>query len=84
MYLTTWEQRLALAARAWLARAHARRGPYRSRSVAGFRAYAPDTNGKHVWLRDEGLLTGAGGIALALVAATTDAPPTWDRTLLLS
>lgn len=33
---------------------------------------------------DPTLLDGAAGIALALLAAATDVPPAWDRTLLLS
>ncbi|GAA5093442.1 lanthionine synthetase C family protein [Nocardia iowensis] len=33
---------------------------------------------------DPGLLDGAAGVALALLAAATDAPPEWDRTLLLA
>ncbi|MGX1774055.1 lanthionine synthetase C family protein [Nocardia brasiliensis] len=33
---------------------------------------------------DPGLLDGAAGVALALLAAATDLPPMWDRTLLLS
>ncbi|MFC9440396.1 lanthionine synthetase C family protein [Nocardia sp. NPDC057030] len=33
---------------------------------------------------DPGLLDGAAGIALALLAAATDIPPIWDRTLLLA
>ncbi|MFG1796342.1 lanthionine synthetase C family protein [Nocardia sp. NPDC049149] len=33
---------------------------------------------------DPGLLDGAAGVALALLAAATDVPPSWDRTLLLA
>lgn len=35
-------------------------------------------------LRDPGFLTGAAGTALALLAAATSVPPTWDRMLLLA
>jgi hypothetical protein len=31
-----------------------------------------------------GLLDGAPGVSLALLAASTDVPPTWDRIFLLS
>jgi hypothetical protein len=31
-----------------------------------------------------GLLTGAGGVALTLLAAATDVEPTWDRAFLLA
>jgi hypothetical protein len=34
------------------------------------------------WIAESGLLTGAAGIALALLAATTSVEPTWDRLLL--
>ncbi|CAM4395631.1 lanthionine synthetase C family protein [Nocardia ninae] len=33
---------------------------------------------------DPSLLDGAAGVALALLAAATDVPPSWDRTLLLA
>jgi hypothetical protein len=36
------------------------------------------------WIADPGLLTGASGIALALLAATTDMEPAWDRMLLVA
>jgi len=35
-------------------------------------------------LPDAGFLTGAAGVGLALLAATGDREPTWDRFLLLS
>lgn len=46
--------------------------------VAGFRPHADDTPGAMT-----GLLTGAAGIGLALLAATTPIAPTWDRMLLV-
>jgi len=52
--------------------------------VAGYLAYHPDENGNEGWADDPGLLTGAAGIALALLAATTDVVPDWDRMLLVS
>jgi hypothetical protein len=33
---------------------------------------------------DKGLLTGAAGVALALLAATTALEPDWDRVLLVA
>jgi hypothetical protein len=52
--------------------------------VAGYSAYHPDENGNEGWQDDPGLLMGAAGIALALLAATTDVVPDWDRMLLVS
>jgi len=40
-------------------------------------------NGKQ-WIAMPGILEGAAGIALALLAATTPIEPEWDRMLLLS
>lgn len=42
------------------------------------------SRGEFTWQADPSFLTGAGGIALALVAATSDVPPDWNRLLLLS
>jgi hypothetical protein len=36
------------------------------------------------WKVKPGFLEGAGGIALALLAATTSVEPAWDRSLLIS
>ena len=54
------------------------------KGVGGYLAYHPDENGNEGWADDPGLLTGAAGIALALLAATTDVVPDWDRMLLVS
>jgi lantibiotic modifying enzyme len=82
LFRQTGEPRLAAAARHWFGVALAMR---RQRSgFAGFRAFTPDRAGKLAWRSDPGFLTGAGGVALALIAATTDADPSWDRVMLLS
>jgi hypothetical protein len=44
----------------------------------------PDDAGNIEWHPDPGFLTGAAGIALALLAATTAVEPEWDRILLAS
>ncbi len=82
LHRATGEPRLATAARAWFAQTLALRTP--GRGFAGFRAYGPDRAGRPRWYADPGFLTGTAGIALALVAATTDADPAWDRVLLVS
>ncbi len=82
LFLTTGDKRLAKASRLWFGRTLAMRVP--GRGFAGFRARVPGDEAKHHWRADPGFLTGAAGIALALVAATTDGEPEWDRALLLS
>ncbi|MBV9689166.1 MAG: lanthionine synthetase C family protein [Ktedonobacteraceae bacterium] len=46
----------------------------------GFR----DLEREHNWVDDPGLLTGAVGVALALLAASTSTEPDWDRIFLIS
>jgi len=80
--LGTHEPRFAAASRAWFARALSMRVP--RGGFGGFVALVPGHTAKLAWRPDPGFLTGAAGIALALVAATTGADPVWDRALLLS
>jgi lantibiotic modifying enzyme len=49
--------------------------------IAGFLTWRES---RGAWVEDPGLLTGAAGTALALLAAATDTPPAWDRILLIS
>jgi hypothetical protein len=52
--------------------------------VGGFKALGPMEPDKELrWLDDPGLLGGAAGIGLALLAGTTSVDPQWDRTLLV-
>jgi lantibiotic modifying enzyme len=82
LFRQTGEPRLAEAARRWFTVALAMR---RQRGgFAGFRAFTPDRAGRLAWRSDPGFLTGAGGVTLALIAATTDVDPSWDRVMLLS
>ena len=82
LYRETGEARFAEASRAWFARVLAMREE--ACGVAGFRAYDPDVRGKLGWRSSAGFLTGAAGVTLALVAATTDEDAGWDRVLLVS
>lgn len=82
LHRDTGDDRFAAAAREWFARALAMRRP--RAGFAGFRSLEPDRHHRLAWRSAPGFLTGGAGIALALVAATTDADPAWDRTLLLS
>lgn len=66
--------------RDWTLRARDRDG---RPSVAGFSALAR-TDGQPAWIAERGLLNGAAGIGLALLATICDVAPDWDRALLLS
>ncbi len=77
LFQATGEPELARAARTWMGHALALREP--GLGVAGFRAFADP----RPW-DDPGFLSGATGIGLALLAACTSQPPSWDRLLLLS
>jgi lantibiotic biosynthesis protein len=82
LYQAMREPLLLEAARTWFARALELRRP--DQGIAGFRTWGPGEDGEMTWLVDPTFLTGAAGIGLALLGATTDIEPTWDRLLLLS
>jgi len=69
MYQATGDQELQRAARFWIEQTLALRGP--KGPMAGYPA-------------DRGLVRGAAGVALALLAAATSVEPSWDRVFLLS
>ena len=52
--------------------------------IAGYLAYEPKLNGQVAWKKEAGVLTGAAGIALVLLAACSNVEPQWDRMLLIS
>jgi hypothetical protein len=54
------------------------------RGIAGFAAWQALRDGAPAWADERGFLMGAGGIALALLAAVTSVEPNWDRVLLVS
>jgi len=56
------------------------------KAIAGLRARRPDLDrpGEVGWFADPGILGGAAGIGLALLAATTEIEPSWDRMMLIS
>ena len=78
MFHATGEPELAQVARSWFEQTLAMRRP--GRGIGGYEAWEPGGARS----ADRGLLTGATGIALALLAATTDIEPLWDRMLLVS
>src|SRR5215470_7511353 len=74
---------LLAAAHAWLARTLEMR-VIRSH-IGGYAACCTSiVSDQVVWRPDIGLLTGASGIGLVLLACATATVPSWDRRLLLS
>ncbi|MGH9941042.1 MAG: lanthionine synthetase C family protein [Pyrinomonadaceae bacterium] len=82
MFLATHDPMFEQAARFWFERTLELRRP--RQGIAGFTAFMPEQDGKDGWVDESGLLTGAAGIALALLAAATDIEPEWDQMLLIS
>jgi lantibiotic modifying enzyme len=77
MYQATGHPKLRQAACHWFERALEMRRP--GNGIAGFAARSQDG-----WHDEVGILEGAAGIALALLAAAGDVEPEWDRMLLVS
>jgi len=82
LFQATGEESFREAARYWFERTLELRR--RGQGIAGFSSFRADENGNEYWVDDPGILTGAAGIALALLAAATDIEPAWDRMLLVS
>jgi len=84
LFQATGEEALREAARFWFARTLELRQA--DKAIAGFPALIsdPERPEEKRWVADPGILTGAAGIALALLAATTDVEPEWDRMMLES
>jgi lantibiotic biosynthesis protein len=83
LYQSTHNATFLAASRAWIERTLAMRTP--NQGVAGFTALVSEAWNQPKHPRDEvGVLSGAAGIGLALLAATTPVAPAWDRMLLLS
>ncbi len=84
LFQATGEKCFSTAARFWFKRLFEMRRP--KQGIAGFVAFMPNPgrpNDKQ-WIAMPGILEGAAGIALALLAAATPIEPEWDRMLLLS
>ena len=75
----TDDQRFHDAALMWFERALQMRRE--AEGIGGYPAWRPAEGG---WSADPSFLSGATGVALALVAAATDVEPSWDRLLLAS
>ncbi len=70
------------AARTWIERTLELRVP--GEGIAGFRSWHALSDSKGEWAAEPGLLEGATGIALVLLAAVSTVEPEWDRILLVS
>src|SRR5262249_13156575 len=75
MYQATGDPVLGEAARFWFRRTLDMRQP--GQGVGGYQAFHPARLGDENWTDDRGFLTGAAGIALALLAAITPVEPAW-------
>jgi lantibiotic modifying enzyme len=82
LFQATGDTRFATAARFWFERTLEMRRP--NQGIAGFVAFMPKRPGEKRWVAAPGVLEGAAGIALALLAAATPIEPEWDRMLLAS
>ena len=80
-YQATGHAQFATAARFWYEQTLAMRQP--GQGIAGYLSWGPGTDGALAWVEDLGILSGAAGIGLALLAATTPLTPAWDRMLLV-
>ena len=71
------------AARFWLDQTLALRRP--GEGVAGYSSWEPDEAGDGGrWQEDSGLIGGAAGIGLVLLAAVSPVEPAWDRLFLMA
>ena len=82
MFQTTGEMQFKEAGQFWFERTLEMRQP--NQGIAGYSGYLPLEDGTPQWVADPGILTGAAGIALALLATTTSIEPAWDRMMLVS
>jgi len=79
---STGDPALADAARDWLGLLldMSREGE----GIGGYASRTVDEDGRPGWEASPGVLDGAAGVALALLAAATDIEPGWDRMFMLS
>lgn len=82
MFQATGREELREAALFWISRTLEMRLP--GHGVAGFPAMKPDDQGEIGWTAEPGFLSGATGVALALLASVSTADPWWDEVLLIS
>ena len=83
MYQATGDPVLGKAARSWFRRLLAMRSE-KQPGIAGFSTWALGESGEMEWQTAPGLLMGAAGIALVLLAAVSNVEPEWDRVFLVA
>lgn len=81
VFQATGHPKFKKAAQFWFQRTLELRTP--GKGIAGYQVHWPEQDGTVAWKADPGILTGAAGIALALLAAVTPVEPEWDRMLLV-
>lgn len=82
IYQASGDERFATAARLWYQQGLDMRRP--ERGIAGFESWEFGADGKLGWVSDRGLLTGAAGVGLALLAGLTSVEPQWDRLMMVA
>lgn len=86
LYQGTGNQALAAAARHWFQHALDMRRD--DDGVGGFQSWSiprtPGSSGELQWVDEIGLLTGAAGVGICLLAAVSEVEPEWDRALSVS
>jgi hypothetical protein len=82
LHRNSGDTRFRDAARIWLEEVLAYRRP--GEGVGGYRMLGDVGGNRQGWVDDASFLSGSGGVGLALLAATTEVEPKWDRLLLLS
>ncbi|HYC88597.1 MAG TPA: lanthionine synthetase C family protein [Thermoanaerobaculia bacterium] len=70
------------AARSWYRQGLDMRRP--ERGIAGFESWELGPDMQMGWRTDPGLMTGAAGVGLALLAGLTSVEPRWDRLLMVA
>src|SRR5262249_3619731 len=78
-YQYTGDEVFEVGSRVWLDRGLQMRTEH---PLAGFPAKQLDNHGRPIWVADPGLVTGAIGVALVLLATISELEPLWDRLLL--
>jgi len=79
LFQATGEPAFRATARFWLERTLSMRRP--DQGIGGFSTWV---TAEERWMDDPGLITGAAGTALALLASITSIEPAWDRIFMLS
>ncbi len=82
LYHETSEETFADAARHWLKLSLSMQRP--GHGHAGYQFITSEPGGAALWCTRPGLIDGAAGTALALLAAATDVEPEWDRIMMIS